>query len=102
GVPARVRVARELYVSPSVVAPIADATAKLVLGGEMRTITVMFCDIRGFAAIAERLDAQALTHFVNESLTAMTDAVLARDGTIDKYIGDAVMAFWNAPLDDAE
>jgi adenylate cyclase len=66
----------------------------------MRTLTIMFSDVKGFTSIAERLDAQGLASFMNEYLTSMTDAVLAHGGTIDKYIGDAVMAFWNAPLDD--
>lgn len=97
-----VREAFGRYVSPVVVERLAENPVKLVLGGETRTLTIMFCDIRGFTAIAERLDAQSLTQFMNEYLTPMTDAVLAHGGTIDKYIGDAVMAFWNAPLDDPD
>jgi adenylate cyclase len=88
------------YVSPAVVARLADDPAKLVLGGESRILTILFCDIRGFTAIAETLDAQHLSQLMNEYLTPMTEAILANGGTIDKYIGDAVMAFWNAPLDD--
>jgi adenylate cyclase len=95
-----VREAFGRYVSPAVVDRIAKDPVKLVLGGESRNLTIMFCDVRGFTSIAERLDAQSLTRFMNEYLTQMTDAVLAHGGTIDKYIGDAVMAFWNAPLDD--
>ena len=97
-----VREAFGRYVSPAVVARLAEDPSKLVLGGESRVLTIMFCDVRGFTAIAERLDPQGLTRFMNEYLTPMTDAVLAQGGTIDKYIGDALMAFWNAPLDDAD
>lgn len=97
-----VREAFGRYVSPAVVAQLADDPRRLVLGGEIRTLTVMFCDVRGFTALAERFDAQGLTQFMNEYLSAMTDAVLANGGTVDKYIGDALMAFWNAPLDDTD
>src|SRR5690606_11762663 len=57
---------------------------------------------RGFTSISERFDAVGLTTFMNRYLTPMTDAILSRGGTVDKYIGDAIMAFWNAPLDDAD
>jgi adenylate cyclase len=97
-----VREAFGRYVSPAVVARLAEDPARLVLGGESRVLTIMFCDVRGFTSIAERLDPQGLTQFMNEYLTPMTDTVLAHRGTIDKYIGDAVMAFWNAPLDDPD
>ncbi|NIQ94555.1 MAG: adenylate/guanylate cyclase domain-containing protein, partial [Desulfuromonadales bacterium] len=65
-------------------------------------MTVMFADIRGFTTISEKLkdDPQALTALINRVLTPMTDQVLSQEGTIDKYIGDCLMAFWNAPLDD--
>jgi adenylate cyclase len=66
----------------------------------MREMTVMFCDIRSFTAIAERFDARGLTRFINRFLTPMSEVILAEGGTIDKYMGDAIMAFWNAPLDD--
>jgi adenylate cyclase len=71
----------------------------LKLGGEVRDLTIMFCDIRDFTTISERMEAAALTALLNDFLTPMTEAVLAHDGTIDKYIGDSIMAFWNAPLD---
>jgi adenylate cyclase len=90
------------YVSPAVVERLAQDPSRFVLGGELRHLTIMFCDIRGFTSIAERLDAQGLTRFMNEYLTAMTDAILAHGGTVDKYIGDGIMAFWNAPLDDPD
>jgi adenylate cyclase len=85
-----------------VVARLAEDPSKLVLGGEKRDLTVMFCDIRGFTSIAERLDPQRLTRFMNEYLTAMSEVVLDHGGTIDKYVGDAIMAFWNAPLNDPD
>ncbi len=71
-----------------------------MLGGGTRTLTVMFTDVRNFTSILERMDAQELTRFTNRYSTPMTDVVLAQGGTLDKYIGDAIMAFWNAPLDD--
>ena len=74
----------------------------LELGGLQRELTLLFCDIRGFTTISEGLNASELTHFLNEYLTPMTDAILDREGTIDKYMGDAIMAFWNAPLDDPD
>jgi class 3 adenylate cyclase len=74
------------------------------LGGEERTLTLMFADIRGFTTISEILkdDPQQLTQLINRFLTPMTESVLSTGGTIDKYIGDCVMAFWNAPLDDED
>lgn len=97
-----VREAFAHYVSPAVIERLVEDPVKLVLGGEARTLTIMFCDVRGFTAMSERLDPRSLTQFMNEYLTSMSDAVLAHGGTIDKYIGDAIMAFWNAPLDDPD
>lgn len=88
------------FVSPAVVEQLASDPTRLVLGGETRTLTVMFSDLRNFTSISERMDAQELTRFMNRYLTPMTDVVLEKGGTLDKYIGDAIMAFWNAPLDD--
>src|SRR5690606_96813 len=79
---------------------IAEDPALLKLGGEMREITILFCDIRGFTSISERFSAEELTHLINRFLTPMTDVILSTRGTIDKYMGDCIMAFWNAPLDD--
>ncbi|MCX7354539.1 MAG: adenylate/guanylate cyclase domain-containing protein [Alphaproteobacteria bacterium] len=90
------------YISPAVVSRLAEHPERLALGGEMREMTVMFSDIRDFTARSERLDAQGLTRFINRYLTPMTECVLTNQGTVDKYIGDCVMAFWNAPLDDAD
>jgi adenylate cyclase len=90
------------YLSPEVIESLAADPARLRLGGETRVMTVLFCDVRDFTAIAERFktDPQALTRLINRFLTPMTSCVMAERGTIDKYIGDCVMAFWNAPLDD--
>ncbi len=90
------------YLSPAMVERLASDPKRLQLGGELREITVLFCDLRGFTSISERMDSQALARFMNEYLTAMTDAILDAGGTLDKYVGDAVIAFWNAPLEDKE
>src|SRR3546814_6970755 len=66
----------------------------------MREITILFCDRRGFTSSSERFSAQELTHLINRFRTPMTDTILSTGGTIDKYMGDCIMAFWNAPLDD--
>ena len=95
----QVRGAFGRYLSLVLVERLARGPSKLVLGGEMRPVTLMFMDIRGFTPISEQFDAHGLTAFLNRFLTEMTDAVLASGGTVDKYMGDAVMAFWNAPLD---
>ena len=95
-----VRNAFSRYLAPAVVEHLALHPERLALGGELRELTIMFSDIRGFTAIAEGLDAHALTTFLNRYLTPMTDAILTHDGTVDKYMADGIMAFWNAPLDD--
>ncbi|MFH1725953.1 MAG: adenylate/guanylate cyclase domain-containing protein [Elusimicrobiota bacterium] len=97
-----VRGAFSRYMSPALVEQLAADPARLVLGGEMRALTLMFSDIRGFTAISEQFDPHGLTHFINRYLTPMTEIVLERRGTIDKYMGDCIMAFWNAPLDDPD
>lgn len=88
------------YMSPALVDKLARNPAALTLGGETRCLSVLFSDIRGFTGISEALDAQSLTSLLNRYLTPMTSIVMSHQGTIDKYIGDAIMAFWNAPLDD--
>ena len=99
-----VRSAFGRYLSPVVVERLAEHPERLELGGEMRNMTVMFADIRGFTRISERFkdDPQKLTQLINRFLTPMTEIVLKSGGTIDKYIGDCLMAFWNAPLDDED
>jgi adenylate cyclase len=90
------------FVSPDVVAQLTRDPSKLVLGGETRDITVMFCDIRRFTTISEGLNAQELTAFMNSYLDPLSEVVMNHRATLDKYIGDAIMAFWNAPLDDPD
>ena len=100
----QIRSAFSQYLSPALVEQLAQAPEKLVLGGEEREMTIMFSDVRGFTTISESFkhDPQGLTTLMNRFLTPLTNAILARKGTIDKYMGDAIMAFWNAPLDDKE
>jgi adenylate cyclase len=95
---AEIRGAFGMYLSPDLVEQLARNPSLLQLGGELREITVMFTDVRGFTTISEQFDPHGLTRFMNRFLTPMTDLILARRGTIDKYMGDAIMAFWNAPL----
>jgi adenylate cyclase len=92
------------YMSPVLVEQLAQSPEKLVLGGEERVMTIMFSDVRGFTTISEtyKHDPQGLTALMNRFLTPLTNAILARKGYVDKYMGDAIMAFWNAPLDDKE
>jgi adenylate cyclase len=97
-----VRQAFGRFVSPAVVHRLAENPDRLILGGENRELTLLFCDLRAFTTLSEGFDAHGLTRFLNEYLTPMTDVVLDHGGTVDKYMGDAIMAFWNAPLDDAE
>jgi adenylate cyclase len=87
------------YVSPDLVGEIIKNPDMLKLGGEKRNITVMFSDIRGFTTISEKLTPEELVHLLNQYLGPMTDIVLQHRGTLDKYIGDAIMALYNAPLD---
>jgi len=100
----QIRSAFGQYLSPALVEQLAQSPEKLVLGGEEREMTIMFSDVRGFTTISEsyKSDPQGLTALMNRFLTPLTNAILARKGTIDKYMGDAIMAFWNAPLDDKE
>jgi adenylate cyclase len=98
----RVRSAFSQYMSPTLVNRLADNPGQMKLGGEMRDLTLLFCDIRGFTSISERLDAHELTELINRFLTPMTRVIMEAEGTIDKYMGDCIMAFWNAPLDVGE
>jgi adenylate cyclase len=75
---------------------------KLKLGGEKKDLTVLFSDIRGFTSISERMTPEGLVKFLNEYLTKMTDLVFKYDGLLDKYMGDAIMAIWGAPLDQPD
>ena len=90
------------YLAPALVERLAKDPSQIKLGGETRDMTVLFCDIRDFTSISETMDAAGLIRFINQFLTPMTNIITARTGTIDKYMGDAIMAFWNAPLDDPD
>lgn len=87
------------YLAPALVERLASEPRALQLGGETRRVTVLFSDIRGFTTLSEGMDPQQLTGLINDILTPLTDVLLKGEATIDKYIGDAIMAFWNAPLD---
>ncbi len=97
----QVRAAFSQYMSPALVEQLALHPEQLKLGGETKNMTILFCDVRGFTSISERFkeNPQGLTDLINRLLTPLTDVILSRSGTIDKYMGDAIMAFWNAPLD---
>ena len=90
------------YLSPALVEKLQKNPDLLKLGGETRELSIMFTDVRGFTSISEHYgeDVQGLTKIMNRYMTAMTKKILDNNGTLDKYIGDAQMAFWNAPLDD--
>jgi adenylate cyclase len=90
------------YLAPAVVEQLQLHPEKLRLGGERRTMTVFFSDIEGFTTVSESLEPEALVSFLNDYLTRCTDVILASGGVIDKYEGDAIIAFWNAPLDVPE
>lgn len=90
------------YLSPEMVRRIATDPGALELGGQEREMTVLFCDIRGFSRISEGMTPQQIIRFLIAFLTPMCDLLLQRKATIDKFIGDAILAFWNAPLEDAE
>ena len=91
----------EHYLAPAMVKKLQNNPSLLKLGGERKELTFLFSDIRGFTPISESMkgDPEKLTKYVNKFLTAMTDIILKNGGTIDKYMGDCIMAFWNAPLD---
>jgi len=92
------------YVSPALVKKLQDDPTLLRLGGETKRLTFLFSDIRGFTPISEKYqkDPQGLTHLINRFLDNQTEIILKHEGTIDKYMGDCIMAFWNAPLDVEE
>ncbi len=98
----RVRNAFSHYMAPALVERLAGDPSRLKLGGETRDMTLLFSDVRGFTSISEGLDAEELTRFLNSLFTPLSNIILEEQGTIDKFMGDAVMAFWNAPLDDSE
>jgi adenylate cyclase len=86
------------YVSPEVIDGIIADPTQLALGGQRRELTIFFCDIAGFTTMSEKMDAARLGQFLNQFLSEMTQILLRSGGTVDKYVGDAIVAFWNAPL----
>ncbi len=92
------------YLSPALVDQLASDRSQLVLGGEMRSMTILFCDVRGFTTLSERYadDPRGLVQVMNRLFTALTAVIMKHGGTVDKYIGDCIMAFWNAPLEDPD
>ena len=99
----RVRGAFAQYLSPEMVNRLAESSEALVLGGERKEMTFLFSDIRGFTKISEQYkdDPEALTQLINRLLTVLSNSILDHGGTIDKYMGDCIMAFWNAPTDQS-
>ncbi|MBT6583470.1 MAG: adenylate/guanylate cyclase domain-containing protein [Gammaproteobacteria bacterium] len=90
------------YLSPKVVENLVDDPSKIQLGGEEREMTAFFSDIRGFSSISERLTPSELVQVLNDYLTDMCDIILAAEGTVDKFEGDSIMAFWGAPTRQAD
>jgi len=88
-----------MYVSKSIVEQIAESPESLSLDGEEKDISILFADIRGFSTLSENLSPTQVTHWLQDFLTPMTGIITGNDGTVDKFIGDAIMAFWNAPVD---
>ena len=91
----------EHYLAPAMVKKLQQSPDLLKLGGDTKELTLLFCDIRGFTPISEqyKTNPQGLTKLINRFLTPMTDIIMRNGGTVDKYMGDCIMAFWNAPLD---
>ncbi len=95
----QIRNAFSHYLSPELVNKLSESSEALHLGGEQKNMTILFSDIRSFTSISEKLTPEELSGLLNDYLTPMTDIIMKSEGTIDKYMGDAIMAFWNAPLD---
>ncbi|MBN1223468.1 MAG: adenylate/guanylate cyclase domain-containing protein, partial [Candidatus Aminicenantes bacterium] len=94
-----IKSAFRFYLSPEVIDRVLDNPSLLSLGGEKREITSFFSDVAGFTSVSENLTPEELVNLLNEYLSEMTDIILDSGGTLDKYEGDAIIAFWNAPLD---
>lgn len=97
-----IRSAFAKYVSSEVVSEMIAHPERLTLGGQRREVSVLFSDLAGFTSLSEKLTPDAVSQVINLYLNAMTHVIMANGGTVDKFIGDAVMAFWGAPLDDAD
>ena len=98
----KIRGAFQYYLTASVINEMLKDPSKLKLGGDKKDLTVLFSDIRGFTTISEKMTPEALVHLLNEYLTAMTNLVFKYDGLLDKYMGDAIMAVFGAPLDQPD
>jgi len=98
----KIRNAFGLYLPPALANLVSEHPEMLKLGGDKRDLTVMFADIRGFTTLSEGLESEAVVELVNEFLDPMTDVIFAREGTLDKYIGDAIMAVWGAPISQTD
>jgi len=96
------RTAFEKYVSPSVIASLMAHPEQLSIGGERRRMTVLFADLRGFTSLSEHMDPTELVSILNRYFDAMTDIVFEEQGVLDKYMGDAIMAFWGAPIETTD
>ena len=96
------RKAFSTYVNPKLLAQILADPGKLKLGGEKKNMSVLFSDIRSFTSISEKLAPEDLVSFLNKYLEKVTNVILENNGAVDKFIGDAVMAFWGAPLEDKD
>jgi adenylate cyclase len=94
-----IKSAFQQYLNPAVIDQIIAHPERLTLGGERRELSIFFSDLQGFTSISEALDPESLTALLNDYLSAMTDIIHEEKGTVDKYEGDAIIAFWNAPLD---
>jgi adenylate cyclase len=90
------------YLSPTVIEQLIAHPERLTLGGELREISIYFSDLQGFTTLSEMLNPKELTALLNEYLSAMTDIIQEEGGTIDKYEGDAIIAFWNAPVSQSD
>ncbi|MFP2906690.1 CHASE2 domain-containing protein [Pyxidicoccus sp. 3LFB2] len=98
----RLRHTFQHYLDASVMEQVLEHPERLKLGGERKELTVLFSDIRGFTSLSEQLSPEQLVSFINQYLTPMTDVVFTHGGTLDKYIGDAIMSFWGAPVDQPD
>ncbi len=90
------------YVSPKIVAELLKTPEKIRIGGDRREVTVLFSDVRGFTTFSENNEPEVVVERLNEVLSAMTDVIFSWDGTLDKFVGDEIMAFWGAPLDQPD